>query len=295
MVSRVSRAEAVGLVVVTFIATAGVSVFAVLAGLGGKAHLPYIILGVACASLLVSVAVVNRFIASRLIRARPMARERAVQERVRTVASIEAAEWQAAEASVVQTLRSRLSPVLYCLGKIATGSQGVLEGPLIGSLTQAIVSAAIEQRNFEETRRSVFYVVKGDRMECLNYAGYEGQQDSGRTIFRNSPDDPVGEYMFRLLGEGAALLIRDVSVADLPVRFPSRRNFQTIIVIAVMAGESMYGILTLDAQQADSLGPPDLDIMKTLASLLGVGLALGGYDNEQKIQIPAQKTRTARG
>jgi hypothetical protein len=40
MVSRVSRAEAVGLVAVTFIATAGVSVFAVLAGLGGKAHLP---------------------------------------------------------------------------------------------------------------------------------------------------------------------------------------------------------------------------------------------------------------
>ncbi len=51
----------------------------------------------------------------------------------------------------------------------------------------------------------------------------------------------------------------------------------------------MYGILTLDAPQADSLGQPDLEIMKTLASLLGVGLALGGYGKKQRIEIPAQE------
>ncbi len=295
MGSRTSRAEAIGLVAVTFLAAAGGSVFAVLAGLGGTAHLPYIILGVACTSILVGVAVVNRLIASRLIRAGSTARERAVQERERAVLSNEAAEWQTAgaragvEARVIRALRSRLSPVLYCLGKIAAGSSGTLEAPLIGSLTQAIVSAAIERRNPEEPRRSVFFEVRGDLMECANYAGYEGWQDSGRTIFRNSPDDPFGQYMFRLLREGGALLIRDVSVADLPVRFPRRRSYQTIIAIAVTAGESMYGILTLDAPQADSLGQPDLEIMKTLASLLGVGLALGGYGKKQRIEIPAQE------
>jgi hypothetical protein len=295
MVSRAGRAEALGLAVVTFLAAAGGSVFAVLAGLGGVAHLPYIILGVACASVLVSVAAVNRFIAGRLIGARPVALGRAIHDRARAAVGVEAAEWQAAEAwageeaRIVRALRSRLSPVLYCLGKIAAGPSGIAEGPLIGSLTQAIVSAAIEHRNPEETRRSVFYVVKGDRMECANYAGYEGQQDSGRATFRNNPDDPVGEYMFRLLGEGGAVLIRDVSVADLPVRFPSRRSYQAIIAVAVMAGESMYGILTLDSPQADSLGQPELEIMKTLASLLGVGLALGGYGNKQRIQIPVQE------
>jgi len=41
-----------------------------------------------------------------------------------------------------------------------------------------------------------------------------------------------------------------------------------------MAGDYPYGVLTLDAPKPDSLGQPDLEIMKTLASLLGVGLAL---------------------
>jgi hypothetical protein len=58
-----------------------------------------------------------------------------------------------------------------------------------------------------------------------------------------------------------------------------------------MAGDSPAGILTLDAPQADSLGQPDLEIMKTLASLLGVGLALGAHTNMPRLQVPAQSNR----
>src|SRR6202035_5327930 len=132
----------------------------------------------------------------------------------------------------------RLSPVLFCRGKIAAASSGRLEAPLIGSLRQAIVAAAIEHRDSEETRRSVFFAVRGDLMECVSYAGYEGQHDAGRIIFRNSPDDPVGQLMFRLLGEGSTLLIRDVNAADVDVKLLSRMSSQTIIAVPVMAGES---------------------------------------------------------
>jgi hypothetical protein len=297
MVSRTSRAETLGLAALTLLGTAGGSVFGVLAAEGGKGHLRNIILGAVCATILVSVATVNRFIASRLLRTGVAARERAVGEREPAVLSKEAAEWHTAEAQakveacLILALRARLSPVLYCLGKIAAASSGTVEAPLIGSLTQAIVSAAIEHRNPEETRRSVFFRVKGDLMECVSYAGYEGQQDAGRTVFRNGPDDPVGQHMFRLLRERETLLIRDVNAADLPVKFPSRRSYQTIIAIAVMAGERPYSILTLDAPQADSLRQPDLEIMKTLASLLGVGLALGIYSNKPRVQVPAQGNR----
>jgi hypothetical protein len=63
------------------------------------------------------------------------------------------------------------------------------------------------------------------------------------------------------------------------------------IVTAVMAGESPAGILTLDAPKADSLGESDLEIMKTLASLLGVGLALGAHTSMPRLQVPAQGNR----
>ena len=70
---------------------------------------------------------------------RVLARERAAEERERALLGGEA-ERQATEARgsaethVVMALRVRLSPVLYCLGKIAAASLGTVEAPLIGSL-----------------------------------------------------------------------------------------------------------------------------------------------------------------
>ena len=297
MASRTSRAEAFGLAALALAGTVGGSVFGVLASEGGGGHLRNILLGVVCAVTLVIVTAINRFIDIRFLRAGGVARERAVEERERALLRREEAERQAtevqndAETRVVTGLRARLSPVLYCLGKIAAAPPGKAEAPLTGSLTQATVAAAIEHLERGELRRSIFFAVKGDAMECACYAGYEGKQDAGRTIFSDSPDDPVGQHMFRLLGEREALLIRDVDAADLPVKFPHPRSYQTIIAAAVMAGESPAGILTLDAPHAYSLGQPDLEVMKTLASLLGVGLALGAHTNRPRLQVPAQGNR----
>jgi hypothetical protein len=297
MARRMSRAETFGLAALALMGTAGGSVFGVLASEGGEGHLRNIVLGVVCAIVLVSVTAINRFIDVRFLWAGSLARERAVGARERAALGKEGAERQAAEVQddaetrVIIGLRARLSPVLYCLGKIAAASSGTVEAPLVGSLTQAVVAAAVERREVGEFRRSIFFAVKGDVMECACYAGYEGKQDAGRSIFSNSPNDPVGQYMFRLLGEREALLLRDVGAADLTLKFPPRRSYQTIIAAAVMAGESPAGILTLDAPQADSLGQPDLEIMKTLASLLGVGLALGVHTNVPRLQVPAQSNR----
>jgi hypothetical protein len=292
-----SRAESFGLAALALLGTAGGSVFGALASEGGGGHLLNIILGVVCAIVLVSVTAINRYIDIRFLRAGGIARERAVAARERAALSQEGAERQAAkvqgdaETRVIIGLRARLSPMLYCLEKIAAASSGTVEAPLIGSLTQAIVAAAVEHRGHDEFRRSIFFAVKGDVMECACYAGYEGKQDAGRSIFSNSPDDPLGQYMFRLLGGREALLIPDVEAADLTVKFPLGRSYQTIIAAAVMAGDSPAGVLTLDAPQADSLGQPDLEIMKTLASLLGVGLALGAHTTMPRLQVPAQGNR----
>ncbi len=297
MASRTSRAEALGLAALALAGTVGGSVFGVLAGEGGGGHLRNIVFGVVCAVILVSVTTVNRFIDIRFLRTGGRPRDRAAGERERAVLRMEEAERQAteaqgaAEARVVTGLRARLSPVLYCLGKMAAAPPGNPEAPLTGSLAQATVAAAVEHLARGEPRRSIFFAVKGDVMECACYAGHEGTQDAGRTIFTDSPDDPVGQHMFRLLGERAALLIRDVDAPGLPVNFPHPRSYHTIIAAAVMAGDSPAGILTLDAPQAYSLGQPDLEIIKTLASLLGVGLALGAHANMPRLQVPAQGNR----
>jgi GAF domain-containing protein len=82
-----------------------------------------------------------------------------------------------------------------------------------------------------------------------------------------------------------------VNAAGLAVELLNCMSYQAIIAVPVMAGESLYGILTLDASRADSLGQPDLEIMKTLASLLGVGLALDVSNDKPRVQVPAQGNR----
>ena len=298
MVSRTSRVKTVGLPALALLGTVGAFVFGIKAGTPGKDQLRYILLGAVCAAIPVSVTAVNRFLANRQLRAEVSAREHAVQERERALLSKQdvvrkAAEVQiTAEARLIFALRARLSPVLYCLGNIAAASSsGMPVDPLIGSLTQAIVSAAIEHQFPAEPRRSIFFAIKGDLMDCAGYAGYEGKQDAALTVFTDSPDDPVGRRMYRLLDDREALLIPDVDAGDLPEQFPSRRSFQTIIATAVIAGACPYGVLTLDAPKPDSLGQPDLEIMKTLASLLGVGLALAEHGGRPALQVPAQGSR----
>ncbi len=93
-------------------------------------------------------------------------------------------------------------------------------------------------------------------------------------MFARGSDDPLGAYMFRVLDESRAVLVPDVAGPDVSVRFPQDRSYQAAIAVAVVAGDTRYGILTLDAAEANTLGNTDLEIIKTLASLLGVGLAL---------------------
>jgi hypothetical protein len=297
MASRANQIKFASLALLALVGTAGTFVFGILAGEGGKYHLLIILLGVLCASAPVVATAIGRQVTNRLLRTEVAARERAVEEREHALASQEAAERQTtevqinAEARLIFALRARLSPVLYCLGKIAAAAPGVPVDPLIGSLIQAIVSAAVEHRQAAADRRSIFFADDNGVMRCVSYAGYEGQRDAARTTFTDTPDDPVGQQMFRLLAEQEARLIPDLADPGLPVKFPRRRSYQTIIAAAVTADQARYGVLTLDAPEADSLGRPDLEIMKTLANLLAVGLALAARIDQPALKVPAQGKR----
>ena len=217
MASRANQVKFAALALLALAGTAGTFVFGILAGEGGKYHLLIILLGVLCASAPVVATAIGRQVTNRLLRTEVAARERAVEEREHALASKQVAERQTtevqinAEARLIFALRARLSPVLYCLGKIAAAAPEVPVDPLIGSLIQAIVAAAVEHRQAVADRRSIFFADDNGVMRCVSYAGYEGQRDAARTTFTDTPDDPVGQQMFRLLAEQEARLIRDLA------------------------------------------------------------------------------------
>jgi chorismate-pyruvate lyase len=255
-------------------------VFGILAGEGGKGHVRNLLLAAGCAGVPATVAIVRQYRARRRLRGEVEARQRAL-ERQREIEAQAANVQIEAEARLIVALRSRLSPILYYLGKIAdplgkiAAASSDTQAAESGRLTQAVVSAAIEHRDSRVSRRSVFFKLTGpSRMTCVSYAGYEGRQDASRTVFTDSGDDPVGQYMFQLLERREAALIPDVDAPEAPAKFPGRRSYESVIAAAVSAGDTPYGILILDASAAGALDNPDLETIKTLASLLGIGLAL---------------------
>ena len=165
MASRASRVRTASLAVLALLGTAGAFIFGVLAGEGGQDYLRNIMLGGICSVIPATVTAVNRFTAKRQLRTETGKRERAVEERERALRSKEEAERQTAEvrinaeAHLIFALRARLSPSLYCLGKIAAAASDRQAAPLVGSLSQAIVSAAVGHENAAETRHSVFLAV----------------------------------------------------------------------------------------------------------------------------------------
>jgi hypothetical protein len=275
--SRIISAMLNGL---AFAGAAGTFVFGVLSGEGGRGHVRNIVLGVLCAVIPLVVGAASGIRASRRLRAEVEARNEAISGRERALESKLQAEQEVAriqveaEARLIFALRARLSSILYLLGTMAVQQPSAEVGELLGRLKQAVVAAAVVHPDSESSRRSIFFRASGDKMECAGYAGPEGHTEAARTVFARGSDDPLGAYMFRVLDEGRAVLVPDVDGPDVSVRFPPDRSYQTAIAAAVVAGNTRYGILTLDAAEANTLGKTDLEVIKTLASLLGTGLAL---------------------
>lgn len=265
-----------------FVGAAGTFLFGVLAGEGGRDHVRNIALGVLCAMIPLAVGAVTAIRGGRRLRAEVDARKEAISEREHALESKQRAEDEAqriqveAEARLIFALRARLSAILYLLGTIAIQPQNADVGELLGRLTQAIVAAAVSHPDSQPSRRSIFFRASGDKMECAGYAGPEGQTEAARTMFARGSGEPLATYMFSILDHGRAVLVPDVASPDVAACFPQDRSYETAIAVAVMAGDIPYGILTLDAAETNTLSKTDFEIVKTLASLLGVGLAHGG-------------------
>jgi hypothetical protein len=280
----VSRAVGAGLILLALGGAAGTFVFGLLLGQGGREYMRNIILGVMCAMVPPTMGAIAGFRSSHRIRAEIEARDRAIADRAQALESKQEAEREAvdAEAQLIFALRARLSPILYCLGTMAAPPPDAQVGELLGRLTQAVLAAAVVHRDSTSARRSIFFKTSGDRMECAGYAGPEGRKEAQRTVYTRGSDDQIGAYMFRILEEDGAVLVPDLGAPKLQVRFPKDRSYQTAIAAAVTAGNVRYGVLTLDAPEAGTLGKTDLEIVKTLASLLGVGLAQASTGTRRK-------------
>ncbi len=236
------------LVLVAGAGAVGSFVFGVLAGVNAASRTRYLIFGGLC---VVAPVLVSTFYEARTARARRRIEDVQVQ----------------AEARLLVTLGSALAPSLYSLGRIVETRNQKQKRELAGQLVQSIVAAAAELCGPDDAR-SVFFRLQGKKMECEAFAG---RAEPSRTVFSNEPSDTLGRAAFAMVHQADSVLYEDVGETA-PPGFAGPTSYRTFIAAAVTAGETPYGLLTVDAPEPGSLNEQDREVAKVLATLLGAGL-----------------------
>ncbi|MDQ3112514.1 MAG: GAF domain-containing protein [Actinomycetota bacterium] len=190
----------------------------------------------------------------------------AIQRRDRRrIRSAEDAAVEAQEA-LTTTLNGALAPITSYLGEMGVAHDHRERAAIGGKLRQAVVDAAV--RLTGPASRSAFYRLD-DATGWLVLDVYGGRSALPRDHFITG--DEAGDVLIDLVARGDLVFIPDVEV-DRLVRPTSPGEYATVIGVAVTAGPTPLGLLTVDAPVVGDLTTVDVELVRVLANLLGSGL-----------------------
>lgn len=177
-----------------------------------------------------------------------------------------------AEARLQVALGDVVTPIADVIGPMAAAGEEERAG-LRGRLGQLVVDSLVNLTRADRAR-AVFFVRDGDRMTA---GPWTGRSDAPVTAFVDDPFDVRGTEAFRLLVDRSWVIVDDIDAEVLPAGVEARPGapYKCFISVAVYAGDTGFGMLTLDALVPNSLTESDLDAARALAHLLGAGLAVG--------------------
>jgi hypothetical protein len=181
---------------------------------------------------------------------------------------IHSAEEAAVEAQETLTtaLNGALAPITSYLGEMGVAHDHEQRAAIGGKLRQAVVDAAV--RLTVPTSRSAFYRLDPAR-GWLVLDVYGGRSTLPRDHFVTG--DPAGDVLLDLVTRGDLVFIPDVEV-DRLITPTVPGQYATVIAVAVTAGPTPLGLLTVDAPVVGDLTAVDVELVRVLANLLGSGL-----------------------
>jgi hypothetical protein len=178
------------------------------------------------------------------------------------------------------TLGDALTPIADLLGRINLADPGRRQA-LQAQLQQGVVDAAAALSGGQRTR-ATFFAVNGSQLVPQAWAGRAYPP----------PPQPLGgkdraaRLLQDLVVQHQRLLVADVGERNRPVRVDATDAYQAIILTAVYAGTVELGLLCVDNPESGSLDSADLDILGTLAQLLGAGLVSEAWQNHNGHSSP---------
>jgi GAF domain len=163
-----------------------------------------------------------------------------------------------------------VTPIAEAVGRVHQAGAGLEQESLRGQLKQLIVEAAANLCDGERARATFFELHDG----VMRAAAWFGRGDPPTTVFTDDPEDRRGQEALLLVRFHDWLLVDDVRAEPLPRGAEARpgATYRAFISVAVFCGERNFGMLTVDAPEPAAFDETDLNVMRSMAQLLGAGL-----------------------
>jgi putative methionine-R-sulfoxide reductase with GAF domain len=165
------------------------------------------------------------------------------------------------------TLGDALTPLADLLGRInlaSTDHKPALQAQLRQGAVDAVAALCGKERT-----RATFFVLQDAELVPEAWAG-RAEAPPAQSLMAKDRSSKVFRDLVQRHGR---LLVADVGDRQAPIRFGSFGGSRAVIMATVHAGNKEFGVLTADSPEPSALEAADLDLLATVAQLLGAGLA----------------------
>ena len=169
-------------------------------------------------------------------------------------------------------MNDALDPILHLLGNLSLEPKKVIRNQLRAQVIPLVLKTAAEFIGPDRARACWFKLEPGPpkRLDPTEFAGRAGAPS---TIF--VAGNAAGDAAVDMVLADEERLVHDVESDPPPGWDPStNREYRTFIAVSVLAGDTAYGMLTLDALEAGSLTSEDMALLRLMARVLAVAVSI---------------------
>lgn len=169
------------------------------------------------------------------------------------------------------TVNDALDPVLRQLATISVEPDRAERDKLIEQVIPFVLEAAAKLIGSERSR-SCWFELSDDPEPRLVPVLHAGRAGSPTTTF--APGTDAGDAAISMVLSGEHRICEDIDQVPPPGWDSTKqRDYKTFISVSVIAGDTAYGMLTLDALEPSDLTADDLHMLGLMASALAAALA----------------------
>lgn len=169
-------------------------------------------------------------------------------------------------------MNDALDPILRLLGNVALEPDDIIRGQLRAQAIPLILKTAAEFIGPERSRACWFRLDAGPPAQLVP-TDFAGRAGAPSTTFVEGT--AAGDAAIDMVLDDQDRVCEDV-LTDPPPGWDATRehDYRAFVSVSVIAGDTAYGMLTLDALDPASLSLEDKDLLRLMAGALAVALSV---------------------